>query len=79
MSQVVVCALYKFTNLDDYQDLREPLLRLMHEHNVRGTLLLASEGINGTVAASREDVDALLAWLRNDPRLADIDCKESLC
>ena len=77
MSQIVVCALYKFTNLADHQDLREPLLRLMHEHHVRGTLLLASEGINGTVAASREDVDTLLAWLRQDPRLADIDCKES--
>ena len=77
MSQTVICALYKFTRLVDYRELREPLLRVMHEHHVRGTLLLASEGINGTVAASRVAIDALLAWLRNDPRLADIDCKES--
>ena len=77
MSRIVVCALYKFTALDDYRELREPLIRVMHDNQVRGTLLLASEGINGTVAASREAIDTLLAWLRNDPRLADIDCKES--
>ncbi|MGB5441556.1 MAG: hypothetical protein WBN57_02840, partial [Gammaproteobacteria bacterium] len=77
MSRTVICALYKFTRLDDYPALREPLLEVMHEHQVRGTLLLAGEGINGTVAASREAIDALLAWLRSDLRLADIDCKES--
>ncbi len=77
MSRTVICALYKFTALDDYRDLREPLLQVMQEHHVRGTLLLAGEGINGTVAASRAGIDALLAWLRSDPRLADIDCKES--
>ncbi len=77
MSRTVVCALYKFTALDDYRDLREPLLQVMQVNQVRGTLLLASEGINGTVAASRAGIDVLLAWLRSDPRLADIDCKES--
>jgi len=77
MSQTVICALYKFTALDNYRDLRAPLLQVMQEHHVRGTLLLAGEGINGTVAASRAGIDALLAWLRSDPRLADIDCKES--
>ena len=77
MSPIVVCALYKFSALDNYRELREPLLRVMHENQVRGTLLLASEGINGTVAASREGVNSLLAWLRNDPRLSDIDYKES--
>lgn len=40
---------------------------------MRGTLLLASEGINGTVAGTREAVDQLLEYLRSDPRLADID------
>ncbi len=77
MSRIVVCALYKFTALDDYRALRDPLHKVMLDNHVRGTLLLASEGINGTVAASREAIDILLAWLRNDPRLADIDCKES--
>ena len=77
MSQVVVCALYKFVTLDDYQALREPLREVMETNGVRGTLLLAQEGINGTVAASREGIDALLAWLRADERLADTVYKES--
>lgn len=75
---VVVCALYKFVTLDDFESLREPLLATMLQHQVRGTLLLAREGINGTVAANRESIDALLAWLRSDPRLAELDTKESV-
>ena len=77
MSEIVVCALYKFVTLDNYQDLRSPLLAFMLERKIRGTLLLAQEGINGTVAASRENIDALLAYLQNDPRLAELSYKES--
>ena len=76
---IVVAALYKFVTLEDYLDLREPLLQVMLANEVKGTLLLANEGINGTVSGTREAIDALLAWLRNDPRLADLDHKESLC
>ena len=78
MSQIVVCALYKFVTLENYQALRLPLQQAMETHHLRGTLLLASEGINGTIAGSRQAVDTVLDWLRNDPRLADIDHKESL-
>jgi len=49
----------------------------MHAYNVRGTLLLAHEGINGTVAGSRADIDALLEFLQKDERLANISFKES--
>ncbi|UTZ29544.1 rhodanese-related sulfurtransferase [Vibrio campbellii] len=77
MSQYVVCALYKFVELENYQELREPLLALMEAHGVHGTLLLASEGINGTVAAKREGIDTLLAWLNKEPRLNGIVYKES--
>jgi len=77
MSQVVVCAMYKFVRLEDYQDLRTPLLKTMEFNGVKGTLLLAEEGINGTVAGSREGIDALLNWLQKDERLADIVYKES--
>ena len=51
--QYVVCALYKFVSLPNYKELRQPLLNTMEQNNVRGTLLLAEEGINGTVAAKR--------------------------
>ncbi len=77
MNQIVVCALYKFVTLDDFESLREPLLNVMMENRVRGTLLLAREGINGTVAGSREAIDALLSYLTSDPRLAELDYKES--
>ena len=65
--------------LDDYVALREPLLQTLLDNGVKGTLLLAEEGINGTVSGSREGIDALFAWLRSDPRLADIEHKESYC
>jgi UPF0176 protein len=65
---IVVAALYKFVTLEDYVELREPLLKAMLDNGVKGTLLLAHEGINGTVSATREGIDGLLAWLRNDPR-----------
>ena len=78
MNRIVVAALYKFVSLPDFRDLREPLLDACLAAGTRGTLLLAHEGINGTIAGSRAAIDAVLTWLRNDPRLADIEHKESL-
>jgi UPF0176 protein len=77
MPNVVVCALYRFVTLEDYQEIKVPLLNFMLEKDLRGTLLLAHEGINGTVAGSRDAINALLAFLGNDPRLAKVSCKES--
>ncbi|HCH32688.1 MAG TPA: hypothetical protein DE045_07095 [Oceanospirillaceae bacterium] len=76
-SQIVVCALYKFVTLEKFQDLRQPLLKVMQYNNIRGTLLLASEGINGTVASSRQGIDALITWFEKDHRLQHIVTKES--
>jgi len=76
-SQIVVCALYKFVTLEKFQDLRQPLLKVMEYNNIRGTLLLASEGINGTVASNRKGIDALMVWLAKDSRLGHIATKES--
>ncbi|MEE4145554.1 MAG: rhodanese-related sulfurtransferase [Halieaceae bacterium] len=78
MSEVVVAALYKFVTLEDFHELREPLLDACREAQTCGTLLLAREGINGTIAGSREGIDRVLAYLRSDPRLADLEHKESL-
>ncbi len=73
----VVAALYRFVRLDDYVELREPLLQRCCEAGVKGTLLLAREGINGTIAGSRAGIDSVITWLRSDRRLADLDWKES--
>lgn len=74
---IVVCALYKFVELEDFREMRSPLLDFCLENGVKGTLLLAKEGINGTVSASRAGIDALLDYLRKDERLSNVGYKES--
>jgi len=69
--------MYKFVTLDNYQQLKAPLLQFMQSHDIRGTLLLANEGVNGTVAGSRLNIDALLTYLQADERLNTISYKES--
>ncbi len=73
----MVCALYKFVLLDNFESLRQPLIDLMLAHQVRGTLLLASEGINGTISGTREGVDAVLDWLTAESGVGDLEVKES--
>ena len=75
---VIVCALYKFVRLENYASLQQPLLDLMLAHRVRGTLLLATEGINGTIAGSREGIDQVLDSLRAVPAFENLDHKESV-
>ena len=77
MSNIVVSALYKFVTLDDYESIKPPLLALMIKHQVKGTLLLAEEGINGTIAGDRQGIDAVLKWLRSDSRFTDLQTKDS--
>ena len=76
-SPVAIAALYRFVRLDDFEALRQPLLRRMLKDRIRGTLLLAAEGVNGTVAGSPAAIDSLLDYLRRDDRLRDLDCKLS--
>ncbi|MEW9796852.1 oxygen-dependent tRNA uridine(34) hydroxylase TrhO [Alteromonas sp. CYL-A6] len=78
MTQYVVCAMYKFVALENYEAMRQPLLQTMEENGIKGTLLLAKEGINGTVSGSREGIDTLLAYLNQDERINPISYKESL-
>ena len=60
-----VAALYQFVPLPDFRELKDPLHRLCLDLGIRGTLLLAQEGINGTVAGTGEAIDALMAELRD--------------
>jgi UPF0176 protein len=76
---IVVAALYKFVTLEDFARLREPMLAAMKANAVKGTILLAKEGLNGTISGTRAGIDAFMATLKSDPRFADIDHKESLC
>ncbi|QDT12456.1 rhodanese-related sulfurtransferase [Planctomycetes bacterium K23_9] len=76
---IVVAALYRFVALDDFVSLQQPILDAMQQHLVFGTLLLAHEGINGTIAGSRQGINDLLAHLRRDHRLRELEVKESYC
>ncbi len=72
-----VCALYKFVTLEDYQQIRQPLLEKMESLNIKGTLLLALEGINGTVSGTQEAIQQLLDYLNADARMNPISFKVS--
>ena len=74
---IVVSAMYKFVILEDFESIREPLLEQMHAHDIHGTLLLAREGINGTIAGTREGIDNLMKWLQQDERFKGLSYKES--
>jgi len=74
---VTVAALYKFARFADPAALRAPILALCRENAIKGTLLLAREGLNGTVAGSEQAIAALLVHLRALPGCADIEVKYS--
>ena len=77
MDNYRVAALYKFVAFSDFEDWQQPLLECCLQHGVKGTLLLASEGINGTIAGPADGVEAVLELLRGDERFADLTPKES--
>ncbi len=77
MTRYLVTALYKFVRLDDYKELQQPLLEVCKSNEVMGTLLLAREGINGTIAGPEVGIWKVLNWLKSDPRFVDLGHKES--
>jgi UPF0176 protein len=74
---ILAATFYKFVELPDFATLKPALLDFCDRHEVKGTILLANEGINGTIAGAPANVHAVLEHLRRDPRLADLTHKES--
>lgn len=74
---IVVAALYKFVSLPNYTECREPVLRACNEAGLCGTLLLAAEGINGTIAGSRDGIDFVLGRIKAILGIEELDHKES--
>jgi UPF0176 protein len=64
-----IASFYRFTSLDDHARLKAGIVDVCGDHAVKGTILLAPEGLNGTIAGSADGVEAVLAHLRADPRL----------
>jgi UPF0176 protein len=77
MTPFLTAAFYKFVALPDFAALREPLLAYCETQQIHGTILLAQEGINGTIAGPPDAIHAVLTYLRQDPRLANLEHKES--
>ena len=76
-NNLVVCTFYKFTSLAHYVSLQQPMLDQLSGLSLTGTLLLAKEGINGTVAGERQAVDQFLEWLGGQAGFSGIEYKQS--
>ena len=79
MNNIVIAALYHFVTLDNFQQLKSPLLKFCMHHNIKGTLLLAHEGINGTIAGSRTSIDKTLQFIKDTLNIPSLQHKESFC
>jgi len=75
----VIASFYKFVNLADFASLKPSLQLKCQVENIKGTILLAAEGINGTICGASNSINNVLAFLRLDPRLADLRSLESAC
>lgn len=77
VKEIVIASFYKFVSLIDFETMREPMLAQMRAINIKGTIILAAEGINGGFAGTREKMDSFYQFIRNDSRLADLKFKET--
>ena len=75
---IVNLSAYRFVNLDDLPALRERVLARCMALDLKGTILLAPEGINLFLAGPRESIEPFMDWLREDPRFAGLTPKESM-
>ena len=73
----VVAAFYQFTSFPNFADHKAPLTELAAEHDLTGTVLLAAEGVNGTIAGSQTGIEAMLSALRQLPGCQGLEHKES--
>ena len=72
-----ICALYKFTRLDDFESIQLPLKTYLDSLSIRGTLLLAREGINGTISGNKGNLEKVLNYLQSDSRFLGLEFKYS--
>jgi UPF0176 protein len=77
MPSILNLAAYKFVDFDDPEVLRDRVRAECRSRGLNGTVLLAAEGINLALAGDAARLRDFLAWLRADPRLADLACRES--
>ncbi len=74
---IKVAALYHFAVIEDPADMKPKILEQAETSGLKGTILLATEGINGTVAGSPDGIDAMITYLRSIPQFAGLEVKYS--
>ena len=79
LEMIAIASFYKFIAIDNCLQLQAQLKNYCETHEVKGTILIATEGINGSICGSTETVSATLAFLRQDFRFADISHKSATC
>lgn len=76
MQPYIIATFYQFAAFPDYQKHQKPLLALCQKHGLKGTILIAAEGTNATIAGTREAIDAALGYLRALPPFATLTARE---
>ncbi|MBA2710234.1 MAG: rhodanese-related sulfurtransferase [Tatlockia sp.] len=77
MKPYIIICFYEFVPLANYESMREPLLEMMRTTNVKGTIILASEGLNGSFCGLKEEIEPLMNHLKSYPELQNLDFKET--
>jgi len=77
MKEFTIASLYKFVNIDELETFRKELLAKCRKFGIKGTFIISSEGINGTVAGTGENIESILNYLNEDKKFRDIECKYS--
>ncbi|MGQ3888158.1 rhodanese-related sulfurtransferase [Legionella sp. CNM-1927-20] len=77
MSLYTIATFYRFTPLANYEAMKEPLLMVMKEKNIRGTIILAAEGVNGTFCGTEDSVSYLENYLRSFAELSDLSFRKT--
>lgn len=77
MNQIKITAFYRFTAVADPATFKEVLLAACASRGIKGTIILAEEGINGTIAGATDQVDEFWEWLRTQKGMSEVTYKES--
>ena len=76
-NEILVAALYKFVEIDDLLSLQSNLYEICVKNNIMGTILIANEGINGTISGKNNEINQTISLLKSDKRFANIEIKYS--
>ena len=76
-NEILVAALYKFVEIDDLLSLQSNLSEICEKNNIMGTILIANEGINGTISGKNNEINQTISLLKSDKRFANIEIKYS--